>query len=994
MPLQPPVINFDYTGTMFSHLMNNRIHQVLLIASSYDAFILEEDGRIDEKVFFEYVSLHLKHPPQFIIVNNLEDAETILKNDNIDLVINMLSVAQEDTLAFVSRIKAFLPDLPIAALAPFNREMSLRFDKNVPAPYDYVFAWLGNTDILVAIIKLIEDKMNADHDILEIGVQAIILVEDSIRYYSSYLPNFYKIIFKQSMEFMHEGLNDHQRMLRMRGRAKILLATTFEEATALYDKYKYNLHGIISDMTYKHHDILEKKAGANLAMLIKKEDEHMPFLLQSSEQKNVILAKQLEVGFIYKHSKTLAQELERFIINYFAFGDFIFVDPITHKEVERASSLKDLQKKIFSIPAASLRYHMERNHISKWLNSRALFPIATLFKEVRIDQFPTFNDVRSFVFNSIATFRIKRGRGVIAQFNRKNFDEYFSFTRIGSGSLGGKARGLAFLDSLIWRNKLGNKYEDVQIRIPQTLVLTTDVFDEFMDSNQLYEQALSDIPDKDILKLFLSAKLPKRIKEDLRAYVSVIRGPIAVRSSSLLEDSHYQPFAGIYSTYMLPLTADRDIKKKVKAIREAIKAVYASVFFRASKSYMQATSNVIDEEKMGIVIQEVVGVQYDHIFYPTFSGVARSVNFYPIYPEKSEEGIADIAMGLGKYIVDGSNALRFSPRHPRNILQHSTPDMTLRESQKFFFALDLSQGSFKAFTDDSQNLKKIFIDQVVDNGSLNQISSTYDLQNHMIRDGSMVQGKKIITFANILKYDRFPLPEILQDILDIAQREMNKAIEIEFAAVLDNKTGRPGTFYILQIRPIVEEVYHSMIDLSHIKAEDTLLYSTSALGNGSTKGIRDFIFVKPENFDPANNTEIANMIGEHNKKMEAEDIHYALVGPGRWGSSDHWLGIPVKWHDISMARLIVEAGLKNYRVDPSQGTHFFQNLTSFKVGYFTINPDIGDGHYDLDTINAQPCVYENEYIKHVRFEAPLQILTDGRSHSGVVMLNKKTDSSR
>lgn len=989
MPLQNPPITFDYVGTMFSQLMTKRIRQVLLITSSYDAFILEEDGRIDEKVFFEYVALQLKHPPQFIIVNSFKEAEEVIKTDNIDLVINMLSAADDVAIEFVNKIKNTYTNLPVAALAPFDRKMSMRFKKNTHKPYDYVFAWLGDTDILVAIIKLIEDKMNAEHDILEIGVQAIILVEDSIRYYSSYLPNFYKLIYKQAMEFMHEGLNDHQRMLRMRGRAKILLATTFEEAVALYQKYKHNLHGIISDMTYMHNGVDEKLAGASLAKLIKKEYEYMPFLLQSSEQKNIHVAKNLGVGFIYKHSRTLLQELEQFIVNYFAFGDFVFINPSSRKEVERASSLKDFQKKIYDIPEDSLRYHMERNHISKWLNSRALFPIAQLFKEIRIEQFNSFEEVRTFVFNSIASYRIKRGKGVIAQFNHNNFDEYFSFTRIGAGSLGGKARGLAFLDSLIWRNKLGNKYPDVQIRIPQTLVLTTEVFYDFMKSNQLYKAALSDLPDNEILQLFLAAKLPQSIKADLRAYVNVIKGPIAVRSSSLLEDSHYQPFAGIYSTYMLPFTPQTEISTKVKGIKDAIKAVYASVFFQASKSYIHATSNVIDEEKMGIVIQQVVGKQYEQYFYPNFSGVARSMNFYPIYPETSEEGIADIAMGLGKYIVDGDNALHFSPAHPNNILQLSTTDMSLRESQKYFYALDLSQNKFTAFTNDSANLQKLFIDQAKSHSSLKQISSTYDMQNNIIRDGSMVQGRKVITFSNILKYNRFPLAEILQDCLRIGQQEMNKAIEIEFAANIDDQRGTPGTFYLLQIRPIVEEVYQSQIDLSHIKPEDCLLYSKSALGNGNTEGIKDFVFVKPDTFDPANNTKVAQMIGKLNREMEESDTHYALVGPGRWGSSDQWLGIPVKWHDISMARLIVEAGLNNYRIDPSQGTHFFQNLTSLKVAYFTINPEIGDGYYDIESLNQQNCVFENKYIKHIRFEEPLQILTDGRSHCGAVLINKK-----
>lgn len=976
-------IRQNFSDTMFSNLMRNRIYHVLLIASAYDAFMLEDDGRIDEKIFLEYTSLNLRYPPQFILVNSEEEAMQVLTDENIDLVINMFSIENRSSFEFATLIKQEYPDKPIVALAPFSRDISLMFKKLGTDPYDYVFAWLGNTDILVAIIKLIEDKMNADYDICEVGVQAIILVEDSVRFYSSYLPNIYKIILGQSIRFMQEGLNDHQKMMRMRGRAKILLATTYEEAILLYEKYKDNLHGIISDMSYKQNGVMNKYAGLNLARRIKTDSRYMPFLIQSSDASNSLFAKEIRVGFINKNSKSLNRELRKFIVNYFAFGDFIFVNPDTGEEVERATDLKSLQKKIKIIPEESLTYHLSRDHVSKWLNSRAIFPLASLFKQFTTEDFSNVEALRQFIFDSIAAYRINKGRGVIAQFNRENFDEYLTFTRIGAGSLGGKARGLAFLDSLVNRNQLTYKYPGVTIRIPKTLVLTTEIFDEFMEDNDLYKIAMSDQSDGQILNHFLNANIPDRIQKDLLAFIRIVENPVAVRSSSLLEDSHYQPFAGIYSTYMVPCV-NMSQEEKILGMSNAIKAVYASVFYQASKAYMNATSHVIDEEKMAIIVQEAVGSKYGDIFYPNVSGVGRSINFYPIEPELAEEGIVNLALGFGKYIVDGGMNLRYSPHHPQKILQLSSPEMALRETQKYFYALDLKTKDYIPGIDDSGNLLKLKLKIAEENGSLKQISSSFDLQNHMMRDGENVPGKKIITFANILKYNKFPLSKILIDILETGAKDMNKPVEIEFAAEFDNDTGTTGTFYILQIRPIVENQEALVEDLLDVPKEDSIVFCKSALGNGIINNIEDIIYVKPDLFDASKNDKIALMVGELNQKMITENRNYVLIGPGRWGSSDPWLGIPVKWPQISMARVIVESGLENYRIDPSQGTHFFQNLTSFRVGYFTINPFINDGFYDVDFLNNQEALFENEYIRHVRLNSALLIKIDGKHKTGVV----------
>lgn len=974
---------FYFSDTSFNVLMKNRIYHVLLIASAYDTFILEDDGRIDEQIFNEYVSLNLRYPPQFIQASSQEQAFEILENGNIDLIITMLSAEERDTFDLATNIKSKYVDIPIVVLTPFSREVSIKVDKEDLSNIDYIFSWLGNADILLAIIKLIEDKMNVEHDVEQVGVQTIILVEDSIRFYSSYLPNIYKIIFKQSKTFMTEGLNEHQKMLRMRGRPKILLATNYEEAVELYEKYKKNLLGIISDISYRREGKRDKNAGIKLCELVKKDDPFMPLLLQSSDAHQAAMAKKLKVGFINKNSKTLSIQLRNFIREYFAFGDFVFMDPETNVEIARAPDLKALQEIIFPIPDKCFEYHIQRNHLSKWMRARALFPLAEMMVDLRQEDFTNIDEIKRFIFDAIGSFRLNKARGVIAEFYRERFDEYLTFTRIGEGSIGGKARGLAFLDSLIKRNQLFDKYDNTVITIPRTVVLGTDIFDEFMEENDLHNVALSDMSDEEILQVFVKARLPFRIHEDLYTFISYIKSPIAVRSSSLLEDSHYQPFAGIYSTYMIPNVSNDD-RKMITMLSQAIKSVYASAFFKDSKAYMTATANIIDEEKMGIVMQEVCGKKFNETYYPALSGVARSINFYPIEPEKAEDGIANIALGLGKYIVDGGQTLRFSPKYPKKVLQTSSPDMALQQTQKTFFALDLNAENFKPSIDDSINLLKLKITQAEKDGAIKHIASTYDFQNNIIRDGVNYEGKKLITFSNILKHNTFPLAEILQDILEIGQNEMGKPIEIEFAVELNRPKGSPMVFNLLQIRPIVANNQTIEENLDEVDEKESIIFANSALGNGIIDDIHDFVYVKPESFDSAKNLEIAERVGELNDKFLEAKTQYVLVGPGRWGSSDPWLGIPVKWPQISGARVIVESGLKDYRIDPSQGTHFFQNLTSFRVGYFTINPYRNDGYYDIDFLAKQEVVFEDEYIRHIRFEKPMIIKIDGKKNIGVI----------
>jgi len=975
---------YDFTDTSFDLLMQKRIHRVLVICSNYDNYMLEEDGRIDEQIFNEYASLNLRYPPSFIQTDNAEDAFTILQDGNIDLVISMLSLKGTDVFALAKRIKSKYENIPIVVLTYFSREVSLRLEGEDLSAIDYVFCWLGDASLILAIIKLIEDKMNAENDIENIGVQAIILVENSIRYISSYLPNIYRIVLLQSLDFQREALNEHQRNLKMRGRPKILLANNFNDALDLYKKYKYNVLGVISDISYKRDNVTDENAGIELCKAVMADDDKVPFLIQSSSLTHKKIAEELGAGFINKYSKSLSLELRNFIIQNLSFGPFVFRNPDTLEPIAIATDLQSLQQKLLTIPDNTLEYHATRNHFSKWLNARALFPVAQMFKYIGKEDFETMDEMRRFLYVAISSFRLGKGRGVIAKFDKSSFDEYQIFSRIGEGSIGGKARGLAFINRIIKNNKLFNKFPDVLITIPRTVVLSTDIFDEFMDQNNLYSVALSDLSDDEILNRFINAELPGHVYQDFYAFLAVSRNyPIAVRSSSKLEDSHYQPFAGIYSTYMIPRLPDN--KLMVKMLSDAIKEVYASVYYKVSKAYMTATSNVIDEEKMGIILQEVCGNRHGEIYYPTLSGVARSINYYPIGSEKAEDGIVNIAFGLGKLIVEGGLSLRFSPKHPKKILQLSSPEAALRDTQKKFCALDLNFNSFVPSTDDGVNILKIDIKDMNNEAAMKYVVSTYDRNNNVLRDGIIHPGKRVITFSNILQHKTFPLADILSTLLELGQQEMNNPIEIEFAANLETPAGTPKIFNFLQIRPIVhtEETHNTNLD--NIKTKETIIYSESALGNGVFKDIHDLVYVKPESFNAVNNKSVAIEIEKINTSFVKQGKGYVLIGPGRWGSTDAWLGIPVKWPQISAARIIIESGLKNYRIDPSQGTHFFQNLTSFRVGYFTLNPYINEGYYDVDFLNKLEPIYEDNFIRHVRFVNPLEIMIDGKNHRGVIM---------
>ncbi len=974
------VQQFEFTDTSFAHLMSKRIYNILLFATKYDSFILEDDGRIEEQIFNEYTSLNLRYPPRFKQVTTEKEALATLAENHYELIICMPNLDEDNILQTMINVKLATPLTPFVVLAPFSRELRKRVSKQDLSFINYTFSWLGNSELLLAIIKLIEDSMNVEHDTTEVGVQVILLVEDSVRFYSSELPALYRLVLEESMRFSTEALNEHQQMLRKRGRPKILLARTYEEAISLYDKYKENILGVVSDMRFPREKEKDSLAGYKLAKYIKQSDKHLPVILTSSEKSNKEFADEIGFGFLDKNSKSFPLDLRNTVKEIFYLGELEIINPQTKEKILRINNLKDLQVKLRSIPEDSLRYHMEQNHFSRFCNSRAIFPVGNFLKHIDIQNLEV-EEARNIIEEAVARYRKMKNTGVVAVFEKDRFDQWSNFARIGNGSLGGKGRGLAFMGHLVKMNPKLNVYPNLPVAIPQTVVLCTDIFDEFMETNHLYDLALSDADDNKILATFLKANLPERLIEDFMIFLETVKNPIAIRSSSMLEDSHYQPFAGIYSTYMVPYLSDK--YETLRMVSESIKAVYASVFFKQSKTYMAVTKNLIDQEKMAVVLQELVGSVRETHFYPTISGVARSLNFYPVGNEKTEDGVINLALGLGKYIVDGGKTLRFSPAYPNQILQLSTVEMALNETQKHFLALDLKSIPANFSVDDGFNLAKLSLKVAQKEDSLRFVASTYDVEDNMIRDGLYAGGRKIVTFAHILQHELFPLAEVLKSVLEVSQREMGRPVEIEFA--MDIKDREEARFYLLQIRPIVDNKATLNTDLSKIDKNKAILFSKSALGHGIYEDIHDIVYVKTESFNAANNATTANEIEIVNRRFVEQDRNYVLIGPGRWGSSDPWLGIPVKWAFISQAQIAVELGLENYRVEPSQGTHFFQNLTSFGAGYITLAPYLNQEEMlDMDYLNAQPAVYETQFIRHIHSESPILVKIDGRKGYGIV----------
>jgi len=967
--------------TAFDELMQRRIHSVLLIASPYDAFIIEEDGRVEEQLFFEYNALNLSAPPRVTRVNDTAEARSLLPTKTFDLIIAIPGPDIPATFAGLREIKKLAAVTPIVVLTPFSKEVSRRLASEDLSAVDYVFSWLGNMDLILAIIKLLEDKMNADYDVNTVGIQTIMLVEDSVRFYSSILPHLYKFLLQQSQHFSTEALNEHEQMLRMRGRPKVILARTYEEATALYEKFGDNMLGVITDVSFQCEGVKAPLAGIRLAEHIRTRDPYVPIIVESSEADNARHVGSFNGIFLDKNSKKLPLDLGEAITANFGFGDFVMRNPDTLAEIMRITSLKDLQYKLMEIPDKTLYYHAQRNDISRWLYARALFAIAEVIKQYRTRSLEEVPQARLRYLDAIVSYRRMKNRGIVAVFQKERFDRYSNFARIGRGSLGGKGRGLAFIDSIIkkYPQTDGINGTDVQITIPRTVVLCTDIFDEFMAGNGLYPLALSQAPDEEIHAAFVRGHLPDTVRDDLRALLDVMDKPLAVRSSSLLEDSHYQPFAGVYATYMIQNRPDRR-EETFRMLCDAIKSVYASVFYSESKAYMTATSNVIDQEKMAVIVQEVAGIRHADLYFPSFSGVGRSLNYYPLGNERADDGVVQVAIGLGKTIVEGGTALRFSPKHPAKVLQTSTLDLALRDTQTRLMALDMTDNAPSQFTaDDGFNLRSVRIQDLASTDALRYMVSTYDVNDQIIRDTDAGPGRKVVTFANMLRHGVFPLAQAVEFMLETGQREMARPVEIEFAAIVNGPNA--GTIYWLQLRPIVDKKEIGDERVLTLPDSRVLLKSHMAMGNGNIEGVATVVYVRPETFNPADNPALAQEIESLNRRLLDASEPYLLIGPGRWGSSDSALGIPVKWPHICGARLIVETTLPGYRIEPSQGTHFFQNLTGVGCGYFTINADADV--CDFGYLNSCEAFYESSRLRAVRFPAPLPISLNGRTSLGI-----------
>ena len=989
----------------YTSLMERRVRRILLVCNNYDSFALEEDGRIDVQIAQEYAELNLSNPPAITRAETTDEAlklitplqlspqgervshgERSTKEEPFDLIITVYSAGGLDVFDFAAESKRLLPDCPIVLLSSFSKEVYRRVEQQDKTNIDYLFNWNNSTDLIIAIIKLIEDRMNAEHDILSEGVRAILLVEDSVRYYSTYLPLLYKLVLQQNTIAIRDALNEKQQLLRKRARPKVLMATCYDEAIELYNRYKENIIGVISDVGFVLHkgepSSAEKlDAGVDLCRLIREDNPTMPFLMQSSQESIKSVARKLNVGFVVKKSKTLTQELSAYIEREFGFGDFVAVDPRTGKEIGRASDLEGFERIISSISSAAFRRLSDNNYLSKWLFARGLFAIGHEVHKLTIQDDADIENIRQTNIRLIHDYRINQALGVVAKYAQDTYNDTIWFARCGDGAMGGKGRGLAFLNHMLQKHDLYDRWQDVRVLVPRTMVLTTDWFDRFINKNGLQYVINADLTDEELLSEFVSASLPSELVHALRHFIRVTQRPLAIRSSSKLEDNYYQPFAGVYSTYMIPHTENED--QQLRLLTKAIKSVYASVYFAASRGYIISTGNVPSEEQMAIVLQEVSGETEGNYYFPVISGVARSINFYPVGKEKPEDGIVKIAYGLGKAVVDGEQVLRFSPKYPKNVMQTSTVDLAMRETQQSMLALSLSPEKFKTSIDDAVNLERILIHDCGQFESLKLIASTYDRENMRIVDSCYPDGPRIVTFAPQLKFNTFPLAEIIRTLLDIAQQEIKCPVEIEFAVNLEHE---PQIFHVLQIRPISSDSLSAKVEWESIDETGAFLRSGSALGVGKIEEVTDIIYLKKEAFDVLRTREMAATLREWNNRLRTEGRQYLLIGYGRWGSQIPTLGVPVQWSDISEAKAIAECSLENFRIEPSQGSHFFQNMTSFNVGYMNVDPwarPLTDA-YDQSVLDALPAVEETELVRHVRVKKPLEMYIDGFENKAVI----------
>nr|MBN2277330.1 histidine kinase [candidate division Zixibacteria bacterium] len=984
--IRKPVIDpKDYESgfARFDSLMQYRVKDILLVSSLYDSFILEEDGQIAQLISSEYAEHNLTFAPQIKRVSSGEEALRLLEQKKFDLIMVFRKLSDINIISFGLRAKEIDPDIPIVLLAFNPRELAIRQDPNYERAIDKAFIWNGESDILLAIAKFVEDRKNVDNDTRLVGVRVIILIEDSVRFYSAYLPLIYTEIVEQTQALMSESLNKPDKLLRMRARPKILLAETFEEGWQLFKKYRQFLLGIISDVSFFRNDIMDKEAGLKLAEAIKKEIPDLPILLQSSNRKYAEMAREKKVAFLYKNARTLLTDLRNFIMLNFGFGDFVF--RLTDgTEVDRAENYHEMERCLETVPEESLIHHGNRNHFSNWLMARTEFDLAVRLRPRKVTEFNDIASMRQYLMDTFRTFRHEKQLGMVSDFSRRQFDLQTDFVKIGNGSLGGKGRGLAFINRLLRRYNVYDIFEGVRITVPPSFIVGTSVFDKFLEKNNLLKFALGDHSDDEIAAAFVNGKLPKETSDDLKAILEVIKYPLAVRSSSLLEDSHYQPFAGIYETHMLP-NRHRTLGGRLSRLEEAIKYIYASTFFKKSKNYIETTGNRVEEEKMAVILQKVVGSLRRGSFYPVISGIARSYNFYSIGHIKPEEGIAYAALGLGRTIVEGGDCLYFSPSNPMVLPQFSTTKDFFKNSQHDFFAIDMSNPAVHPSPDGGSGLMQFKIDRAVEDGSMGFVGSTYSRENDRVYDGINRKGVKLVTFAPILKNRIFPLDEIIRFLLRLGSNGMNFPVEIEFAAELHADSKIPDEFGFLQIRPMAVEAAHESISLTDLDHDRIICRSDDCLSHGRINDIQDIIYVRPDTFDRARMSEMAVEVGRFNELMKAGQRPYLLIGPGRWGTADRWLGIPAKWDQISSARVIIEAAYGDFSVTPSFGTHFFQNLISFQIGYLTVNRTNELNFIDWNWLESLPVSQETGNLRHVRLARPLEVIINGHDGQAVIL---------
>ena len=973
----------------FQNLMRQRIRDVLLVSSLYDLYLFEEDGRLYELIRNEYQGLHLSHSPEITRVSSAHEAIALLKEDKrFDLVLTTLHTEDMHPVQFAQKIREEGLNLPVVLLSFDNRELHellLRHDTTV---FDKIFIWQGDYRLIIAIIKYLEDRMNVDNDAKMVGVQSIIVIEDDIRRYSSFLPIIYTEVIKQSQRLISEGINLSHKYLRMRARPKILLCNSYEEAIELFDKYEESILGIISDIDFIKNGKVHPKAGFNFTAEVRKKYSDIPILLQSSDPEYETGAKNLGVSFLLKNSPMLLHELRNFMIQYFSFGDFIFRLP-GGEEIARARDLNSLEDHLKVVPSESIKYHAERNQFSNWLKARTEFWLADHLRPQRVSDYESIEELRKYLILSLQEYKKIRQRGLITDFKKESFDPSNSFARIGGGSLGGKARGLSFLNILINNYGISSKFPGIQIDVPPAVVIGTDIFDQFLDENNLRNFALNSTDDNEIKRKFLDArKFPEEIIAELIAFLDLVRVPLSVRSSSLMEDSQYHPFAGVYETYMIPNNHSNPFIR-LNDLVNAVKLVFASTFYNNSKNYFKITSYRLEEEKMAVIIQRMVGSIHKNRFYPDFSGVAKTYNFYPLPPMKPGDGIVSVGLGLGKTVVEGGNCIRFCPKYPRHLIQFHNTEEALRNNQKTFYALDLETS--RDFDENERTIQDEFtklydIHSAEEDGTLNYVGSTYSHENNTVYDGISRLGSRLVTFAPILKHKIFPLPNILELLLDMGSWGMGTPVEIEFAVNLSVPKYQPKEFGVLQMRPLVVKNEIENLILEKINKEDILVRSDKILGNGTIDEIYDIICVDYDKFERAQSREVAQEVSQFNSKMIDLKKPYLLIGVGRWGTLDPWLGIPVTWSQISGAKTIVEAGMKDFNVEPSQGSHFFQNLTSFMIGYFTVNFTQSEENYiDWKWLFSNSPVEEKKYVKHYSFDNFLTIKMNSQKKLGIIL---------